>query len=158
MDRLISCAMIAAILLGLAQSTAMSIPAENEVTVYMLSCEGEQVGETCQGSERTDTPFTYKVLVDRQSVWYWPMDDLSRSSRFSMCAVRDSKNWLCQMESGEASQSIFEMTSGKYAEIEACTTGPAHTVFHQVSMWQWWVVWLREKLLNTVPSHSGAHI
>lgn len=49
-------------------TTAAWMPFGNEVTVYMVSCDGEQASGTCRGSEKADLPFTYKVSVDQQSV------------------------------------------------------------------------------------------
>lgn len=142
----IGCAIVAAGFWVLPGTTAAWIPFGNEVTVYMVSCAGEQPGGTCRGGEKTDLPFTYKVSVDQQSVWYWRTD--SSPHRLPFCTVRDMKSWLCQWEDSEIPRSRFGMVAGKYVEIPTCTAATVTTMppFYQVSMWRWWLVRLREML------------
>ncbi|WP_420993167.1 hypothetical protein ACKI2N_023580 [Cupriavidus sp. 30B13] len=146
MDRLIAYVMVAASAWVLPNTTAAWIPFENEVTVYMLSCDGEQVSDVCHGKEKTDIPFTYRVLLDQRSVWYWRTDDPSKPRRFPRCTIHDAKSWLCQLESDEVPKSRFGMVAGKYVEIATCVTGATTPFFYQVPMWRWWLVRLHEKL------------
>ncbi|MEJ0002868.1 MAG: hypothetical protein WDN30_03645 [Pararobbsia sp.] len=122
------------------------IPFENEVTVYMLSCDGQQVNGVCQGAEKTDIPFTYEVSLDQHAVWYWRADAPSRPRRFPFCAIHDTRSWLCQWDSDEAPKLRFGMAAGKYLEIATCMTVMTEPLFYQVPMWRWWLVWLHEEL------------
>ncbi|WP_454828990.1 hypothetical protein [Paraburkholderia xenovorans] len=146
MNRLIIYIVVVASFLVFPGTTAAWLPFGNEVTVYMLSCDGEQKSGLCHGREKTDIPFTYKVLADQLSVWYWRADDPDEPRRLSFCAIHDMKNWLCQWGSDEIPKSRFGMVSGRYAEIATCVTVTSTPLFYQVSMLRWWFVWLREQL------------
>lgn len=161
MDRLAGCAMVAASFLLFPNTTAAWIPFDNEVTVYMLSCDGEEVSGVCRGKEKTDIPFTYKVSVDQHSVWYWRTDDAGKPRRLPFCAIHDTTSWLCQWESDEIPKSRFGMVAGKYVEIATCMTVSSAPLFYQVSVWRWWLVRLREKFSSrqaAAPVFQASHI
>lgn len=138
--------LVATVFCFLALATFVRTPFENEVTVYMLSCDGETVDAVCHGTEKTYLPFTYKVSVDEHSVSYWTMGDPGMRRELSFCAVHDASNWLCQWNSDEIPKTRFGMVAGKYVEIATCVTDTAHRPPVQVPMWRWWLVRLREKL------------
>jgi hypothetical protein len=146
MDRLTVYLLVAAVFCFLPVATSVYTPLENEVTVYILACDGEQISDVCHGKERTYLPFTYKVSVDQHSVSYWTMDDPGVQHQLSFCAVHDTNSWLCQWTSDEVPKTRFGMVSGKYAEIATCMTDTTHGAFVQVPMWRWWLVRLHEKL------------
>jgi len=141
-DRLL----VAAVFCFIAVTTSVRTPLENEVTVYMLSCDGEPVNGVCYGKDKTYPPFTYKVSVDQHSVWYWTMGDPGMRRELSFCAVHDTNSWLCQWNSDEIPRTRFGMVSGKYVEIATCVTDTTHRPPIQVPMWRWWLVRLHEKL------------
>jgi hypothetical protein len=144
MDQLVGYVAVAAGIWVSPNSITDWIPFENEITIYMLSCSGEQVSGVCRGNETTDVPFTYKVLVDQHSVWYWT-DTFSKPRRLPFCAVQDTKSWLCQWESNEIPKSRFGMMAGKYVEIPTCITDTTTSAFYQVPIWRWWLAWLHER-------------
>ncbi|MFP3614393.1 hypothetical protein SB778_30295 [Paraburkholderia sp. SIMBA_050] len=146
MNRLIGHLVVAASFWFLPDQIATWMPFENEVTVYMLSCDGEQVNGICRGNEKTDIPMTYKVLIDQNFVSARRMNDMSRPQRFPYCLVGDTKNWWCQWSEDEVPDSRFGMVAGKYAEITTCMSITTTQLYHQVPMWRWWMVWLHENL------------
>ncbi len=146
MDRLTGYIAVAAIFWVFTGTAAAWIPFGNEVTVYMLSCDGQQVRGICHGKEKADIPFTYRILADQRSVWYWRTDYPGEPRRLPFCAVQDTKSWLCQWESAEVPKSRFGMIGGKYVEIATCVTDTNPPVFYQVPMWRWWLVRLHEKI------------
>jgi hypothetical protein len=146
MKRLRGYLLVAAAFCFVPVATSVHTPLENEVTVYMLSCDGEQISDVCHGKEKTHLPFTYEVSVDQHSVWYWTMGDPGIRHELSFCAVHDANSWLCQWNSAEIPKTRFGMVSGKYAEIATCMTDTTHFSFFQVPMWRWWLVRLHEKL------------
>jgi hypothetical protein len=137
---------VAAILSFFPVAASVRTPLESEVTVYMLSCDGEQINDVCHGKEETHVPFTYAVSVDQHSVSYRTMGDSSTSHELSFCAVHDTNSWLCQWNNAEVPKTRFGMVSGRYAEIATCMTDAAHRPFFQVPMWRWWLVRMHEKL------------
>jgi len=146
LKRLTSHLLVVMVFCLLAVSTSVRTPLENEVTVYMLSCDGEPVYGVCYGKAKTYPPFTYKVSVDQHSVWYWAMGDPGMRRELSFCAVHDTNSWLCQWNSDEIPKTRFGMVSGKYVEIATCITDTTHRPPIQVPMWRWWLVRLHEKL------------
>lgn len=146
MNRLIGYTLAAASFWSLPGKVAAWMPFENEVAVYMLSCDGEQANGVCHGEEKTDVPMIYKVLVDQNSVSAHRMNDLDRPQRFPYCFVNDVKNWWCQWSEDEVPDSRFGMVRGKYAEITTCMNVTTTQFYYQVPMWRWWLVWLHEKL------------
>lgn len=138
--------LVAAICCVLPVGTSGRTPLENEVTVYMLSCDGEPVSGVCRGKEKTYLPFTYEVSVDQHSVSYRTMDDPGARRELSFCAVHDANSWLCQWSSDDIPKARFGMVSGKYVEIATCITDTTHRPPYQVPMWRWWVARLHEKL------------
>jgi hypothetical protein len=129
-----------------AAATSVFTPLDNQVTVYMVSCDGEPVDGVCHGMARTYPPFTYEVSVDQHSVSYWTMADPGMRRELSFCAVHDTNSWLCQWNSDEIPKTRFGLASGKYVEIATCITDTSHRPPIQVPMWRWWLVRLREKL------------
>jgi hypothetical protein len=138
--------LVAAAFCFLAVATSVCTPFENEVTVYMLSCGGDQVDDVCYGKEKTYPPFTYKVSVDQHSVSYWTMADPGMRRELSVCAVHDTNSWLCQWNSDEVPKTRFGMVSGKYVEIATCITDTTHRSPYQVPRWRWWLARLHEQL------------
>lgn len=137
---------VAAALCFFPVSASISTSLENEVTVYMLSCDGEMVNDVCHGMEKTYLPFTYAVSVDQHSVSYRTMAERGIQHELSFCAVQDTNSWLCQFNGDEVPKTRFGMVSGKYAEIATCVADTTHRPPIQVSMWRWWLVRLHEKL------------
>ncbi|MFM0500765.1 hypothetical protein [Paraburkholderia caffeinilytica] len=146
MNRLTGYLPVAAVLCFLPVAASICTPLKNEVTVYMLSCDGEQINGVCHGKEKTHLPFTYEVSVDQHSVSYWTTADPGMRRELPFCAVHDTNSWLCQWSSEEVPKIRFGMVSGKYAEIATCMTDATHRPFFQVSMWRWWLVRLKEAL------------
>jgi len=146
MIRLIGYVVVAVSFWSLPDTIAAWMPFENEVTVYMLSCDGKQVNGVCHGKEKTDIPMIYKVLVDQNSVSARRMDDASRPQRFPYCVVLDTKSWWCQWSEDEIPNARFGMVAGQYAEIATCMTVTTTQLYYQVPMWRWWLVRLHEKL------------
>lgn len=146
MDRLFVYAVVPASFWFFSGSIIAWTPLESEATVYMLSCDGAQVGGVCNGKEEADLPFTYKVSVDEHAVLYSRMDGPDILRRLPFCTIRDARDWLCQWEGDKIPKSRFGMVAGKYVEIATCTSDATREMFYQVPMWRWWLVWLREKL------------
>src|ERR1700742_4557394 len=109
MNRLTGYFLVAAVFFFVPVAASVCTPLENEVTVYMLSCDGEQINDICHGKEKTFLPFTYKVSVDQHSVSYWTMGDPGMRHELSFCAVRDTNSWLCQWNSDEVPKTRFGM-------------------------------------------------
>lgn len=145
MNRLIGYSVVAASFWLLPSAMAAWTPFDNEVTVYMLSCDGEQANGVCHGTEKTDAPMTYKVLVDQHSVSYWRTDDADQPQRFPYCSVRDTRSWWCQWDDNEVPRARFGMVGGKYVEVATCMSVTTTQLFYQVPMWRWWLVRLHEK-------------
>jgi hypothetical protein len=146
MNRLVGSIVIASGIGLVPDGSASLLPYGNEVTVYMLSCDGKRVSGVCRGNEKTDIPMTYKVLVDQHSVSYSRVDDPGEAQRFPFCAVSDTKSWWCQWEDDEVPKSRFGMVAGKYVEIATCMSVTTTQLYYQVPMWRWWLVWLHERL------------
>jgi hypothetical protein len=146
MKRLSGYFMVAAVCCFFPVATFVRTPLENEVTVYMLSCDGESINDVCHGMEKTYLPFTYEVSVDQHSVSYSTMGDPGMRHELSFCAVHDTNCWLCQWSSDEVPKTRFGMVSEKYVEIATCVTDTTHRPPIQVPRWRWWLVRLHEKL------------
>jgi len=148
MNRLMGCLLLAVALCLLPNASHVWTRFDNDVTVYMLSCDGAQMDGTCEGAETTDVPFTYRVSVDQHSVRYWRISDPDVIRRLTFCAIHDSTSWLCQSNGDDAPKTRFGMAAGHYLEVGTCMTAAPGPVFYQVSMWRWWFVWVRERLLS----------
>lgn len=148
MNRPMVCLAVAAALCLLLIATHMWTRFENDVTVYMLSCDGAQMNGTCEGTETTDVPFSYHVSIDQHSVLYWRVNDPGLIRRFPFCAIHDSTSWLCQWDDDGAPKTKFGMQAGRYVEVGTCATDPGGPVFYQVSAWRWWRVRVREWLFS----------
>ncbi|WP_322029444.1 hypothetical protein [Paraburkholderia sp. J76] len=130
---------------------------ENDVTVYMVSCDAKKVNGVCTGREKADTPFTYKVSVDQRSVLFWRVDNPGLHHRLPFCAIHDTKTWLCQLNGEVVPRTKIGMAAGNYMEIATCTTDASMPVFYQVSLWHWWLVWLRTRFSpSNMPPMRGA--
>src|SRR5262249_53101705 len=71
-------------------------PFRSEVTVYYAFCAGGLKQGKCDTKEETSNTTTFKAMPDQQTVIYWYGDE--RPKRLQNCAVRDARNWSCQLE------------------------------------------------------------
>ena len=115
-----------------------SAPFRSEVTVYFGSCTEARQNSKCKAKEEAANPATYKAIVDQQTVVYWIGD--GEPSRMTPCAVRDAKNWSCQIGNGNG---LFP--DAKTAMVDGALIktgrGDLDEFFYQVPKWRWW--WLK---------------
>ena len=115
-----------------------SAPFRSEVTVYPGWCSEARQDGKCKAKEEAANPTTYKALVGQQTVVYWS-DDGAPSSMKS-CAVRDVKNWSCQIGNGIGwyPDAKTELVDGVLFKTGS---GGLDLINYQVPKWYWW--WLR---------------
>ena len=148
MNRPMGCGLLAGALCVLAIAVHVGARFDKNVTVYMLSCDGAQMGGSCEGTEKTDVPFTYHVSIDQRAVMYWRANDPALVRRFAACAIHDFKNWLCEWRADSATKTMFGLQAGRYVEIGTCVSAAAGQMYYQVSAWRWWRVRVREWLFS----------
>ena len=114
-------------------------PFRDEFTVYLGFCPKERVGGVCPVAEEAANPTTYKVLVDQQAVVYWVGD--GAPSKLEHCAVRDSRNWSCQIGDGKEADIRRQLADGEYGEVVFNSTlARPPAIFYQVPKWKWWML------------------
>ena len=115
-----------------------SVPFRSEVTVYSGWCSEARQNSKCKAKEEAANPTTYKAIVDQQTVVYWIGD--GEPSKMTPCAVRDAKNWSCQVGSGSN-----WFPDAKTAMVDGALIksggGGFDGLFYQVPKWRWW--WLK---------------
>ncbi len=115
-----------------------------EVTIYKMFCTKGRIDGVCKSEEQTANPTTYKVFVQQQMVIYWI--GTSSPVRYPFCAVRDARNWSCKYETGNVvPEHEYIMNDGDFWETGFGPSG-APELFYTVSAWDWWRVWLSQKL------------
>jgi len=147
---------LAILVSGLAWLFSDSLPIGSEVTVYRLFCKGvtgdRQTGlpvGQCQAKEETANPTTFKVFVERQTVVYWTGEN-DTPYRLRHCAVRDARNWSCQLgEFLEEEPAIeWHVRDGElrkdYSNLSLYMASGSR--FYSVSKRRWWWVRLVEEL------------
>ena len=116
------------------------LPFQNEITVYQMFCTGEgRKDGKCKSKEETANPITYRAFVDQQTVIYW--FEHSAPTRMRNCAVRDAKNWSCQLD--DRWQTEYKMIDGALGKT---SDNPIQPIFYQASKWRWWSVWLDQRM------------
>lgn len=122
------------------------IPLGDEIIQYTISCDGWRQKKECKGEIRAEPRETYKASVEQQTVLYWSEDD-PVVKRYPRCAVRDSRNWSCEVVAdgsppNETSEFKHVMINGSSAYLTPFVTEPN---FQNVPKWRWW----RAKLFNS---------
>jgi hypothetical protein len=118
------------------------------VTVYIAFCPQEfrQGYDGCTKGEEVGNPTTYNAIVDAQTVVYWTQDTKPR--RLRVCAVRDQKNWSCELGDTPAPAAgppplEWSMVDGRF--IDASMLPGMQPIFYQVPKWKYYLIWLRQK-------------
>ena len=120
---------------------------QNEVTVYNMFCtEGLKEGK-CTSKEGTANPTTYKVIFEQQTIIYWSGNNTA-PNRLQNCAIRNTKNWSCQLShSWESEPKIeWQMVNGQFQKKVAPQSYFLPRVFYQTSVVHWWWIWLMEHI------------
>ena len=115
------------------------LPFRGEVTVYYAFCAGGLKQGKCDTKEETSNTTTFKAMPEEQTVTYWYGDE--RPKQLQKCAVRDARNWSCQLET-MTGPTKWQMVNGEFRETPFTQfTAP----YYQVSKSYWWMLWLAEK-------------
>jgi hypothetical protein len=109
-----------------------SLPFQDEISSYIAFCPDGRKDGKCKSEEQAFDKITHKAIAESQVVIYWRDGSLTR--RYADCAVRNSKNWTCNVE-GRSDPTL--MMEGAYQDEFLL----ASDRFYQVSKWHWW--WLK---------------
>lgn len=121
------------------------LPFQSDVTVYNMFCTGGLSNGKCSSKEETANPSTYRALADQQTVLYWN-SNTDAPKRLQHCAVRDTRNWSCQLEDKleESPKIQWQMVGGEFREVVEKPFISAQSIFYAVPKWYWWWVRLSE--------------
>ena len=104
---------------------------KNEVTVYTIYHNAKT------SKDETMIPTTYKTLNEKQVVVHW-VEGFAPSS-YEQCAIRDYKNWKCDIKSSIVEPYEIQMLDGKL------TDSPLKLKESEiVPKWKWWLVRIQE--------------
>ncbi len=112
-----------------------SLPFQDEITVYEMSCSEPIKDGICKAKEETLGRTTFKAFPNQQVVIHWSEEGVRILQRDNDCVVRDSKNWSCKVD---GSSFIKIMADGKF-RYGYYADSP--TAFYTVHKGYWW--WVR---------------
>lgn len=97
-DGAIGCAVLLLVFFGLLADVLIlhiSPALSGEVVIYNAFCPAARLNGQCKANEEWSGRWTYEANSDRQFVLNWGED--GEPSRYENCAVRDSRNWSCDL-------------------------------------------------------------
>ena len=115
-----------------------------EAVAYRAFCPSVRVNDKCPKGEEWSNREWFKPNPEMQYVVYWY--DGSGVNKYSNCAVRDRRNWSCQLGKGvDGSYLQNSMSDGIYHD--EYTDSP----FYNVSASEWWTL----KIANWLDGTQG---
>ncbi len=103
-----------------------------EITSYPMLCEKKLVVGECEANAIPLNRETFKVYASSQQVVSWVPGIRETPIRLEKCAVRDSRNWKCQLPGNEGEVGF---TDGEYNEK---LSRPREGNFYYVHARNWW--------------------
>ena len=116
--------------------SACSDESEN-ITSYPMLCKSILVAGECEANAIPLNRETFKVYASSQQVVSWVPGISETPIRLEKCAVRDSRNWKCQLPRNEGEVGF---TNGEYHENLYKPRGDDFYYTHALKWWWQYLV------------------